>query len=137
MAGVIGMTDKPEAAGQGQAFGQHLDQFRGKGHGEVMHHPDPCPGAQKLGLDRHGIGGDIGGGMAEFAQIIQFLVKDHVGDIADHPVVFQICQRPDRWVAFQITTRGCQMQLVFCQLLHRQFACLRPADGNGHVCFTL
>ena len=89
-AAIIGMADQPEAAGQPDLIGQNPHQFGGGGQRKVMHHAQARPLPQKVQLHRDRVGRERDRRRADFGLIVQFLVKDQVGDIADKAVVLQI-----------------------------------------------
>ena len=98
-----------------------------------MHDAQPRPRPHRLHLHRDRIAADLcaldpGGG-----QIVQLSVKDHVGDIADHPMPAQIGQRPQRRVPGQIIGMSGQMQVIISQPLHHQPPRIGGRHGDGHV----
>ena len=66
------------------------------GQGEVMHYAQACALPQKVQLNRHGVRGHARGVQVKIGKVIQFFVKNHVGDIADQAVAAQVCDLPDR-----------------------------------------
>ena len=76
-------------------------------------------------------------GKAQFGQIVQFLVKDHVRDIAHQPMRPQIGTAADRRMGGQIGATGGQMQAIIGQLLHGQPPGLGAGHANRHVRLAL
>ena len=97
-----------------------------------MHHADTRPCAQPAKLDRHKVRGEINVGEAHVSQIIKLAIKDHIGNIANHPVILQSSAIGDR-VLRKISPGGRKMQRIVGDFLEPEATGCRATDADGHV----
>ena len=95
-ATIFGMAHKVETAREGQRVSQNPTDSGRKWQREIMSDAYPAMLSQELDLHRRRIRRQRDTLERKIAQVIQFLVKDHVGNIADDPVGPQVGNRSKR-----------------------------------------
>lgn len=100
---------------------------------EIMRHADTCAQRHLTQLHRHRIRCKRNTVNTDIDQIVQLAVKDHIGNIANHTMAFDILERPDFGMRSQIVARCDQMQFIIGDLLHQKTARSWCADSYGHV----